>query len=164
MNKALNTVSVRSKQQLRLDEYLPYRLSVATNTVSKLIASTYEDRFGITIPQWRLIAVLGELGLATQQGIVHRTVMDKVTVGRAAQGLLARRLIRRTPHEADGRSHHLMLTDSGVRLYQEIAPLALQYERKLLAALDQHEIGQLKAALKHLENAARKLATVERAP
>jgi DNA-binding MarR family transcriptional regulator len=164
MNKAFGTMSVRSKQQLKLEEYLPYRLSVATNTVSKLIASAYEDRFGITIPQWRLIAVLGELGSTTQQGIVHRTVMDKVTVGRAAQALLARRLIKRTPHEGDGRSHHLMLTQDGARLYQEIAPLALRYERKLIEALDQREVRQLKAALRHLENAARELASTECAP
>ena len=165
MNKALQAVSVRSgaKQRLKLDEYLPYRLSVATNTVSKLIANAYEDRFGITIPQWRLIAILGEVGAATPRAIVDRTVMDKVTVGRAAQGLLARRLIKRMPHEADGRSHHLMLTETGARLYEEIAPLALRYERKLLEALDQHEIRQLKAALMRLENAARGLAS-ERVP
>ena len=68
---------------LRLDGYLPYRLSVASNAVSRLIARAYEDRFGLTIPQWRLIAVLAEDGPLTQQAIGSRTVMDKVTVSRA---------------------------------------------------------------------------------
>jgi DNA-binding MarR family transcriptional regulator len=161
LRAAISVKSVPKKPQLKLEEYLPYRLSVATNTVSKLIARAYEDKFGITIPQWRLIAVLGELGTATQQCIVNRTVTDKVTVGRAAQGLLVRRLIRRTPHEVDGRSHHLMLTETGARLYKEIAPLALRYERELLAELDLGEIEGLKAALRHLEIAARKLSNGE---
>jgi DNA-binding MarR family transcriptional regulator len=164
MNKALRAVSVKTaaKKQLMLDDYLPYRLSVATDTVSRLIARAYEDRFGITIPQWRLIAVLGEVGTATQRTIVKRTVMDKVSVGRAAQGLLARRLIRRTPHEIDGRSHHLTLTESGARLYDEIAPLALRYERELLDSFDLDEVERLKATLRHLEKTAQRLATRER--
>ena len=94
---------------LRLDGYLPYRLSVASNAVSRLIARAYEDRFGLTIPQWRLIAVLAEDGPLTQQAIGARTVMDKVTVSRATQGLVKRRLVQRAPHDADGRSHHLAL-------------------------------------------------------
>ena len=69
---------------LRLDSYLPYRLSVASNAVSGLIARAYEDRFGLTIPQWRLVCVLAEEGGLTQVQIVARTVMDKVTVSRAA--------------------------------------------------------------------------------
>ena len=85
---------------LALDDYLPYRLSVASNAVSRLIARAYEDRFGLTIPQWRLMAVLAE-GALTQQAIVAKTAMDKVTVSRAAQGLVTRHLIARAAHEAD---------------------------------------------------------------
>ena len=110
---------------LRLDSYLPYRLSVASNAVSRLIAKAYEDRFGLTIPQWRLIAVLAEDGRLTQQAIGARTVMDKVSVSRATQGLVKRRLVQRAPHNADGRSHHVMLSKAGVRLYEEISPVAL---------------------------------------
>jgi DNA-binding MarR family transcriptional regulator len=95
---------------LRLDAYLPYRLSVASNAVSGLIARAYQDRFGLTIPQWRLICVLAEHGGMTQAQIVGRTVMDKVTVSRAAQGLLQRRLVDRADHHADGRSHVLNLS------------------------------------------------------
>src|SRR3954452_19260478 len=95
---------------LRLDSYLPYRLSVASNAVSRLIARAYEDRFGLTIPQWRLIAVLVEEGPLTQQAIGARTVMDKVTVSRATRGLAKRKLVQRARHDADGRSHHVMLS------------------------------------------------------
>src|SRR5690349_18895978 len=98
---------------LRLADYLPYRLSVAANAVSKLIGQAYEDRFGLSVPQWRLIAVLADEGALTPQSLCTRTVMDKVTVARAASGLLHRRLVGRIPHEDDRRSHRLVLTLTG---------------------------------------------------
>jgi DNA-binding MarR family transcriptional regulator len=139
---------------LRLDGYLPYRLSVASNAVSRLIARAYEDRFGLTIPQWRLIAVLAEDGPLTQQAIGTRTVMDKVTVSRATQGLVKRRLVQRAPHDADGRSHHLALSKAGERLYSEISPVALEYEARLLQQFDPATVEELKRVLLHLERAA----------
>ncbi len=143
---------------LRLDRYLPYRLSVASNAVSRLIARAYEDRFGLTIPQWRLIAVLGEDGPLTQQAIGTRTVMDKVTVSRATQGLVKRRLVQRAPHDADGRSHHLALSKAGARLYSEVSPVALEYEARLLQNFDPAAIESLKQFLLHLEHAAGELS------
>ncbi len=139
---------------LRLDGYLPYRLSVASNAVSRLIARAYEDRFGLTIPQWRLVAVLAEDGPLTQQAIGARTVMDKVTVSRATQGLVKRKLVQRAPHDADGRSHHLALSRAGERLYGEISPVALEYEARLLQQFDPAAIEALKRVLRSLESAA----------
>lgn len=140
--------------ELKLDAYLPYRLSVASNAVSRLIARAYEDRFGLTIPQWRVICVLAEEGGAIQGGIVTRTGMDKVTVSRAAQGLLQRRLLGRSDHHADGRSHVLALTTEGARLYAEIAPLALAYEAALIAGLTPDDVALLKRLLSRLQSAA----------
>jgi DNA-binding MarR family transcriptional regulator len=143
---------------LRLNSYLPYRLSVASNAVSGLIARAYQDRFGLTIPQWRLIAVLAEEGGTTQGQIVTRTFMDKVTVSRAAQGLAGRRLIDRSEHHADGRSHLLALTPEGRRLYAEIAPLALAYEAALIAGLTPDEVSMMRRLLLRLQSAATVLA------
>lgn len=143
---------------LQLDRYLPYRLSVASNAVSGLIARAYEDRFGLTIPQWRLLCVLAEDGAVTQVQIVARTVMDKVTVSRAAQGLVRRRLVGRSQNEADGRSHVLALTPEGRRLHAEIAPLALAYEAALIAGLAPEEVNLLKRLLGRLQTAAGQLA------
>lgn len=143
---------------LKLDAYLPYRLSVASNAVSGLIARAYQDRFGLTVPQWRLICVLAEDGGLTQGQIVARTVMDKVTVSRAAQGLLKRRLIVRSEHHADGRSHVLALTEAGAGLHAEIAPLALAYEAALIAGLAPDEVALLKRLLSRLQSAAGQLA------
>jgi DNA-binding MarR family transcriptional regulator len=142
---------------LQLDRYLPYRLSVASNAVSRLIARAYEDRFGLTIAQWRLIAVLGEYGPLTQQAVGARTVMDKVTVSRATQGLVKRRLVERAPH-ADGRSHHVALSKAGSRLYSEVSPVALEYEARLLRNFDSATIEGLKQFLLHLERIAGELS------
>ena len=147
-----------SEGALRLDAYLPYRLSVASNAVSGLIARSYQDRFGLSVPQWRLICVLAEDGGLTQGQIVTRTVMDKVTVSRAAQGLVKRRLVRRSEHQADGRSHVLALTAEGAGLHAEIAPLALAYEAALIAGLAADEVALLKRLLAGLQSAAGRLA------
>ncbi|HSV04139.1 MAG TPA: MarR family winged helix-turn-helix transcriptional regulator [Phenylobacterium sp.] len=144
--------------RLELDAYLPYRLSVASNAVSGLIARAYQDRFGLTVPQWRLICVLAEDGDLTQGQIVARTVMDKVAISRAAQGLLGRDLVRRAAHHADGRSHVLTLSPQGARLYAEIAPMALAYEQALIAGLSPGEVEHLKRLLLALQAAATALA------
>lgn len=143
---------------LKLDAYLPYRLSVASNAVSGLIARAYEDRFGLTVPQWRVICVLAEDGGLTQVQVVARTVMDKVTVSRAAQGLVKRRLIGRSQNKSDGRSHMLALTAEGRRLHAEIAPLALAYEAALIAGLSPEDVTLLKRLLGRLQAAAGQLS------
>jgi DNA-binding MarR family transcriptional regulator len=143
---------------LRLDSYLPYRLSVASNAVSGLIARAYEDRFGLTVPQWRLLCVLAEDGRLSQVQIVARTVMDKVTVSRAAQGLAKRRLVTRSQNKTDARSHVLTLTPEGRGLHAEIAPLALAYEAALIAGLAPEEVTLLKRLLGRLQSAAGQLA------
>jgi DNA-binding MarR family transcriptional regulator len=146
---------------LRLDAYLPYRLSVAANAVSELIARAYKDRFGLTVPQWRLVAVLGEAGPMTPQALAARTIMDKVTVSRAAAGLCERRLARRAPNRADGRSHRLSLTPAGRALYDEVAPAALGYERQLLEGFTEAERAAAHALLRRLQAAALALAPEE---
>lgn len=139
---------------LRLQDYLPYRLSVAANAVSRLIARAYERRFGLKIPQWRLIAVLADEGPLTQQALCGRTVMDKVTVMRAAQGLLRRGLVRRLPNRADGRSHRLALTRAGVQIYRQIVPLALEHEAQLLQGFGTLDTQRLDRLLRRLEATA----------
>jgi len=143
---------------LKLDDYLPYRLSVASNAVSGLIARAYQDRFGLTVPQWRLICVLADEGGMTQGQIVTRTFMDKVTVSRAAQGLSGRHLVQRSEHHADGRSHVLSLTAEGRRLFSEVAPLALAYEAALISGLAPEEVALLRRLLSRLQAAATALA------
>lgn len=139
---------------LSLDAYLPFRLSVASNAVSILISSAYESLYALSIPEWRLIWVLNEDGPSTQRQMVLRTGMDKVTVSRAAQGLAKRRLVTRAPHEHDGRSHHLILTPEGQRLFNDVAPSAAEFERQILADITAEEVDLMKALLRKIETAA----------
>jgi DNA-binding MarR family transcriptional regulator len=142
------------RRKLRLQDYLPYRLSVAANAVSRLIARAYEDRFGLKIAQWRLLAVLADEGPLTQQSLCGRTIMDKVTVMRAAHGLARRGMVRRLPNPADGRSHRLALTRSGARIYREIVPLALEHEARLVRGLAPKDVARLEQLLRQLEHTA----------
>ena len=144
----------KAKCQLRLQDYLPYRLSVAANAVSQLIARSYQEKFALKIPQWRLLAVLGQEGPLRPQTLCGRTLMDKVTVMRASQGLLRRRLIKQLPNGDDGRSHMLSLTKAGERLYTRIVPLALKYEAQLLSGIEPLEIERLDRLLRQIERAA----------
>lgn len=142
---------------LRLDAFLPYRLSVASNIVSDLVAEAYDRMFGLSIPQWRVIAILGEGDPLTQLDIVRQSVMDKMTVSRAVRPLVDRGLIRTAPH-ADRRSRMLTLSDAGIALYESVAPEALAMERALLADFSDGEIEALQAALAKLEAASARLS------
>lgn len=134
----------------RLAQFLPYRISITSNAVSDLIAHEYRSRFGLKIPEWRVMAVLGDVGEATQRELVAATRMDKVAVNRATKALGDRVLIARAPNMQDGRSHHLALTDGGRELYAEIMPLALQMETALLEVFDHSERAQFSALLDKL--------------
>ncbi|MGB5078871.1 MAG: MarR family winged helix-turn-helix transcriptional regulator [Sphingorhabdus sp.] len=139
-----------AKQQLKLAEFLPYQLSITSNAVSDLISRAYRGRFGLKIPEWRLMAVLGEINAATQRELVAATAMDKVTVNRASKALEDRGLIGRAPNIADGRSHHLALTQTGRELYEQIVPLALSVEAELEKILGSGEAKVLEQMLSQL--------------
>ncbi|WP_067106963.1 MarR family winged helix-turn-helix transcriptional regulator [Sphingopyxis granuli] len=139
---------------LNLDQFLPYRLSIASNSLSSRIAAEYQSRFGLKIPEWRLMAVLGEGRPKTQRELVAATRMDKVTVNRAAKALADRSLIARQAHEADGRSHHLELTETGRSLYDAIVPAALATEARLESHISAAERATLMTILAKLTAAA----------
>ncbi len=122
---------------------MPYRLSVLSNRVSSAIARTYSDRFDLTIPEWRCIAVLGgAMGLSAGD-VAQRTAMDKVQVSRAIARLVDNKRVQRVVDAADGRVARLSLTAKGRAIYDEVAPLALELEAKLLEALSAAERASL---------------------
>lgn len=139
---------------LHLDNYLPYRLSIASNQVSNLIASLYQDRFGLSIWQWRVVAMLGSSGELTAQQVATNAAMDKMTVSRAVSGLLKRDLLTRKASKDDRRAQILFLSDTGRKIHDEIAPLAIEQEKILLAGMSVDEIERLFAVLGHLEKTA----------
>jgi DNA-binding MarR family transcriptional regulator len=138
---------------LHLDDFIPFRLSITSNLVSETIAGTYQALFGLTIPEWRLIAVIAEEEGATQQRIGQRTRMDKVTVSRAAIALAGRGLIERRPNAEDRRSQRLHLSADGRDLYVQVAPKALELEQRILARFTADEIETFTAMLVRMNEA-----------
>lgn len=124
-----------TRKRLQLDRFAPYRLSVLSNRVSSAIARHYQERFKLSIPEWRVTAVLGETPGLSAREVAARTAMDKVQVSRAVTSLIASGRVTRTPDNEDGRIAHLELTRAGRAVYEQIAPLALQLEEQFLTAL-----------------------------
>lgn len=143
---------------LDLSSFLPYRLSVLANTVSRELAGLYAERFGITIPQWRIIAVLGQHENVNADFVGGRTAMDRVTVSRGIAGLVGKKLVLRRSSPSDRRCAMLRLTAGGRRVYAEIVPLARDYETRLLAGLSsaaRRHLAQALSALEHEVGAGR---------
>ena len=143
-----------SKPSLRLNEFLPYRLSVLSNTVSRNIADLYDRAFGISIWQWRVMAVLGENSGITATEIGQVTAMDKVAVSRAVSGLLDSGHIARRASKEDARRAILTLTAKGKEVYDQIVPIALGAERDLVETLSPEEQAQLASLMEKLARAA----------
>lgn len=129
---------------------MPYRLSVTSNAVSDLIAGEYRAQFGLKIPEWRIMAVLGDAGAQTQRQLVAATLMDKVAVNRACKVLETRDLVARIPNASDGRSHHLELTPQGRTMHGQIMPLAVDMYEKVFACLSERETDRLRSILAKL--------------
>ncbi|QZH73866.1 MAG: winged helix-turn-helix transcriptional regulator [Erythrobacter sp.] len=138
----------------RLSRFLPYQLSLASNAVSGRIAMEYRQRWGLSIPEWRVMAVLGDSGAVTQRELTRRTLMDKVAVNRACKVLEERDLAKRTPNEQDGRSHLLDLTAAGRTMHGEIMPLAQEMERQLFAGFAEEELALFRNLLERARSQA----------
>ncbi len=149
-----------TRRRLRLDEFVPYRLSVLTNTVSTAIAGAYAERFGLSIPEWRVMAVLAlEPGLSAAE-VAERTAMDKVAVSRAVSHLLRTHRLARGFADADKRRSVLQLSEEGESVYSRVVPFALRYEQRLLADLTDAQRAQLDQLLDHLHERAVALGPV----
>lgn len=146
------------KQELILEDFLPYRLAVLSHTVSTTIAQVYEERFKLSIPEWRVIAILGRFPGLSAVEVAERTVMDKVAVSRAVTKLLKNGRIDRQFADADRRRSILNLSEEGRRVHDEVAPLALQFERDLLEGLSTEDRAQLDTIMQRLLARARTLS------
>ncbi|MBN8726504.1 MAG: MarR family transcriptional regulator [Xanthomonadales bacterium] len=124
---------------LELENFLPYRLSILSNTVSQAIADDYQQRHDLTVTEWRVMAVLARFDGLSAREVAERTAMDKVAVSRALARLVTAGRVHRATHDDDRRRSVLGLTPAGWALHQQIAPLARQREQELLARLDADE-------------------------
>jgi DNA-binding MarR family transcriptional regulator len=125
--------------ELDLEHFLPYRLSVLSNRVSDSIFRMYSQRFALGVTEWRVMAVLGRYPDLSANEVAQRTAMDKVAVSRAVARLVESGRLQREVHDDDRRRSVLRLSADGYRIYDEIAPLAIAFEQRLLAGMDATE-------------------------
>jgi DNA-binding MarR family transcriptional regulator len=136
---------------LELERFLPYRLSVLSNRISGAIAREYSQRFGLGVTEWRVMAVLGRYPDLSAGEVAQRTAMDKVAVSRAVASLLEAGRLQRDIHDGDRRRSVLRLSPVGHAIYDQVAPLALAFERNLLGDMDAAERALLFRLLDRLD-------------
>jgi DNA-binding MarR family transcriptional regulator len=124
---------------LELERFLPYRLSILSNTISQGIADDYQKRYDLSVTEWRVMAVLARFDGLSAREVAERTAMDKVAVSRALARLVEAGRVNRDTHDGDKRRSVLGLSEAGWKLHDEVAPMARAREREVLAKLDQEE-------------------------
>jgi DNA-binding MarR family transcriptional regulator len=152
-----STAGTKSTDRLHLERFVPYRLSVLSNTVSMSIAHAYERDFALSIPEWRVVAVLARFPNLSAIEVAERTAMDKVAVSRAVRSLVAARRLVRSFDKGDRRRSILRLSAGGRSVYTKVAPLALRYEQNLLDALSATDRRTLDRLLSRLMDRARQM-------
>jgi DNA-binding MarR family transcriptional regulator len=143
--------------RLTLRDFVPYRIAVLARGVSASLGRKYQRDLSITIPEWRLIAHLAEVGTCSSGDICARTAMDKAKVNRAVMRLVAAGLVLAGISSRDRRVNVLKLTPRGQRVYEKIVPMALDHERSLLEPLSDAELRELMRILGKLQSQVEKL-------
>jgi len=135
-----------------LERFVPFRLSVLANRMTRGVAQVYMRRFHLSAPEWRTLAVLGRFGAMNANSVVERTAMDKVRVSRAVTRLLQLGHITRRTDPADRRRAILDLTPQGLAVYRQIVPRALAVEADMLSTLTAEERVQFDEAITKIES------------
>lgn len=141
----------RDEPVLALEHFVPFRLSVLSNRMTRAVAKVYALRFRLSAPEWRTMAVLGRYGAMSANSVVERTAMDKVRVSRAVAKLMANSQITRRADPRDRRRAILDLTPKGLAVYRQVVPLVLATEADLLRDLSAAERAALLDAMNKLE-------------
>lgn len=149
--------TLRRRKPLQLESFLPYRLSLLSNAVSGAIAGVYGDKFAISMPEWRIMMILAEYPAISADEVCRRTKIEKSVVSRATARLLTRHLINREVDEKDRRRSILTLSETGLSVYDEVMPIARDYEAKLLSDLSAEELGAFNAMIDTLTERATRI-------
>lgn len=158
MTRVVDTIA---EKELILEKFLPYRLAILSHSVSHSIATVYDKRFGLTIPEWRVIVVLGRYPGLSAVEVAERTLMDKVAVSRAVTRLIRNGRVDREFADADRRRSILNLSEKGREVLDEISPLALDIEATLLEGLSNDEIATLNSLMDRLLDKARLIGATD---
>ncbi len=161
MDRVLNNVKAVSMNEMQrslyLPRFLPYRLTKLSGMISRSLAAKYSKMFDLTIPEWRIVALLGSNPGLTAREIAPLASLDKVSISRAVERLIKSGRLEKKTLEGDRRSAALFLTQAGQLTLAEIIPLAQDYENKLLAEFSPEEIEQLDNFLNRLDTKAEEL-------
>jgi len=143
---------------LKLEAFLPYRLNVVASLTSQALSRIYAQRYGIGVPEWRVLVTLGQYGMMTGKAIGAHSHMHKTKVSRAVALLEQRKLIVRRANRADLRESLLALTPDGRAMYDELAPSALEFARRLAEAIEPADRAAFERAVDRLTDRSAKLA------
>jgi len=121
---------------LKLESFLPYRLNVVASIVSQALSRIYASRYGIGVPEWRVVVTLGQYGLMTGKAVGAHSHMHKTKVSRAVALLEKRKLVTRRANRADLREAFLALTPAGRAMYEDLVPVALDFANRLSEVVD----------------------------
>ena len=158
---AAGAVSAADQAPLQLEKFLPYQLNVVASLVSLALSRVYARRYGIGVPEWRVLVTLGQYGVMTGKAIGAHTHMHKTKVSRAVALLEERRLLVRRANRADMRESFLSLTAAGRTMYEEVAPHALDFANRLMEVLAPADREAFDRALRQLtERSAQLVAEV----
>jgi DNA-binding MarR family transcriptional regulator len=143
---------------LKLERFLPYRLNVVASLVSQALSRIYADRYGIGVPEWRVLVTLGQYGIMTGKAIGAHSHMHKTKVSRAVALLEKRKLVARRANRADLRESFLALTPTGRTMYEDLAPIALQFTNRLSEVIDPADRAAFERAVDRLTERSAQLA------
>jgi DNA-binding MarR family transcriptional regulator len=142
----------RKSSRLDLFKFVPFRLNRLAAEVSNALSVEYQERYGLDIPEWRVLATLGFRNDAcSAQYIAHCTRTHKSTISRAVTALMQRKLVERVENADDRREFRLQMTAKGKTLYEELIPQLLRREQEILACLSAQERRDFAALLGKIE-------------
>ena len=145
--------AAKKGSKLDLFRFVPFRLNRLAAEVSAALSGEYQQRYGLDIPEWRVLATLGFRNDAcSAQYIVHCTRTHKSTISRAVTALMRRQLVERVENEDDRREFALRLTRKGNALYEELIPRLLRKEQEILSCLSAPERKDFARMLVKIEN------------
>ena len=143
---------------LKLEDFLPYRLNVVASLTSQALARIYGERYGIGVPEWRVLVTLGQFGTMTGKAIGAHSHMHKTKVSRAVAVLEKRKLLARRTNREDLRESFLSLTPAGSAVYNDLAPVAIEFARRLADAIGPADRMAFERAVDRLTECSAKLA------
>jgi len=151
------SAAAAAEAPLKLEQFLPYQLNVVASLVSLALSRVYARRYRIGVPEWRVLVTLGQYGVMTGKAIGAHSHMHKTKVSRAVALLEKRKLLIRRANRADMRESFLSLTAPGRAMYEELAPHALDFARRLTEIMTPADRDGFNRALKQLTDRSAQL-------